>query len=70
MSHMPRHAPLWGSFLFHADFDVMAFGWLLSGKLTDQALYHAIQAIEKYLKTLALTIVDPEGDVATAKTKK
>jgi HEPN domain-containing protein len=54
-------APIWGNFVAHADDDVLAFAWLLQGGLHVKSYYHAIQAIEKYLKGLALSIEDPTG---------
>lgn len=54
-------APIWGSFVHHADYDVLAFAWLFQGGLHVTAYYHATQAIEKYLKGLALSIIDPAG---------
>jgi len=53
--------PIWGSFVYHADQDVLAFSLLFQGGLHVQSYYHATQALEKYLKGLALSIVDPVG---------
>jgi HEPN domain-containing protein len=55
------HAPTWGNFIGHGDKDVLAFAWLLQGGLFVTGYYHATQALEKYLKALALSIVDPPG---------
>ena len=52
---------MWGSFVYYADYDVLAFAWLYQGGLLVSAYYHATQAIEKYLKVLALSIIDPLG---------
>jgi hypothetical protein len=51
--------PIWGSFILYADYDVLAFALLFQGGLHVASYYHATQAIEKYLKALALSIVDP-----------
>jgi HEPN domain-containing protein len=63
---MPGPAPLWGSFLHHADEDLLSFAWLFSGGLRVHGYYHAVQAIEKYLKALALSVADPHGKTLTA----
>jgi hypothetical protein len=55
------NAPIWGNFVYHADYDVLAFAWLFQGGLHVASYYHATQALEKYLKGLALSIVDPAG---------
>ena len=55
------HAPIWGNFVYYADYDVLAFAWLFQGGLHVAAYYHATQAVEKYLKGLALSIIDPAG---------
>jgi len=53
--------PIWGNFVYYADYDVLAFASLFQGGLRVAAYYHAIQALEKYFKALALSIIDPEG---------
>ena len=59
---MSKHRPpLWGNFIHHADEDFLAFGQLARGGLIIQALYHGVQAIEKYLKALAISVIDPNG---------
>lgn len=63
---MPKPTPLWGNFIYHADYDVLAFSWLCHGGFLTQGYYHAGQAVEKYLKALALTIIDPDGKTETA----
>jgi hypothetical protein len=51
----------YGNFVFHADYDFMAYCSLLNSMLMVEAYYHGVQAIEKYLKALAYTIYDPTG---------
>jgi len=53
--------PIWGNFIYYADYDVLAFALLFQGGLHVASYYHATQAIEKYLKALALSVVDPPG---------
>jgi len=65
---MPR-PPLWGNFVDHADEDFLAFGILSVNGLVRQASYHGTQAIEKYLKALILSIIDPQGSFATPLTE-
>jgi hypothetical protein len=69
MLRAPR-PPLWGNFVGHADEDMLAFGLLASGDLHAQAFYHGTQAVEKYLKALCLSIIDPVGVSATPQTEK
>lgn len=57
---MSKNHPRWGSLLYHADYDFISFGVLFSNFLIVEAFYHSTQAIEKYLKVLALTIYDPD----------
>jgi HEPN domain-containing protein len=57
--------PLWGNFVDHADWDLLSFGWLYQGGLLVPAFYHATQAVEKYLKALTLSILDPNGEIET-----
>ena len=63
-------APLWGNFVGYADEDFLAFGLLAAGGLYVPAFYHSTQAVEKYLKALALSITDPSGAFATPDTEK
>lgn len=63
---MPRPAPLWGSFIHHADQDLLSFAWLYSGGIRVPGYDHAAQAIEKYLKALTLSLIDPDGETETA----
>ena len=56
-------SPFWGSYVFYADYDLLAFAWLVQGGLDVVALYHAIQALEKYLKGLAYSVDDPTGKI-------
>ena len=58
--------PLWGNFVDHADWDLLSFCWLYQGGLLLPGLYHATQAVEKYLKALTLSILDPDGETETA----
>ncbi|HEV7674590.1 MAG TPA: HEPN domain-containing protein [Candidatus Angelobacter sp.] len=58
--------PLWGNFVDHADWDLLSFAWLFEGGLHLPAFYHATQAVEKYLKALTLSILDPDGETETA----
>jgi len=55
---MSEMKPRWGSLLYHADYDFIVFGVLLSKCLLTEAFYHSTQAVEKYLKVLALDIYD------------
>ena len=61
--------PLWGNFIHFADQDMLAFGLLARGQLFPLAFYHGTQAIEKYLKALCLSIIDPNGSTETALTQ-
>jgi HEPN domain-containing protein len=63
---MSVRAPLWGSFVGFADLDLLSFAWLYHGGLRVPAYYHATQAIEKYLKALTLSMLDPDGETKTA----
>ena len=54
-------AAIWGNYVRYGDDDVLAFAWLFLGGLHVTAYYHATQAMEKYLKALALSIIDPVG---------
>lgn len=56
-----RRPPLWGNFVAVADTDVLALACLWQNRLYLPAFYHGTQAIEKYLKALALSIIDPDG---------
>jgi hypothetical protein len=53
---------IWGSYIYHGDYDVLSFALLLQGGLLVPGYYHVAQAMEKYLKALALSIVDPVGE--------
>jgi hypothetical protein len=44
--------------VYYADYDVLAFACLLQGGLHVAAYYHAIQALEKYFKGLALSSIE------------
>lgn len=68
MSSVAR-APLWGNFIAHADEDLLAFGLLVRGGLVPLGFYHGVQAIEKYLKALVLSVIDPAGTDATPQTQ-
>jgi len=61
--------PLWGNFVSYADEDLLAFGLLMQSDLGAIAFYHAIQSVEKYLKSLVLAIIDPEGYQETSITQ-
>ncbi len=63
---MSMGPPLWGNFVGYADSDLLAFAWLYQGGLRVAGYYHATQAVEKYLKGLTLSIVDPDGRTETA----
>jgi HEPN domain-containing protein len=65
-----QRALLWGNFVYYADYDLLAFAWLYTGGLRVAGYYHATQAVEKYLKSLALSIIDPDGVAETEHTKK
>ncbi len=58
MLHKSR-PPLWGNFVSYADEDILSIGMLCGGGLYLPAFYHATQAVEKYLKALILSIIDP-----------
>ena len=62
--------PLWGNFITHADEDLLALGLLMRGGLHTLAFYHGVQAIEKYLKALVLSILDPAGAKETSLTQR
>jgi hypothetical protein len=53
--------PLWRQYVVNADDDVLAFAVLYEGRLMKHAFYFGTQAIEKYLKALALSIIEREG---------
>lgn len=57
--------PIWGNFLAHADEDLLAFGLLIRNGMLRPGFYHGVQAIEKYLKSLVLSILDPTGTEET-----
>ena len=61
---------LWGNFVYYADHDLLAFAWLYTDGLRVAGYYHATQAVEKYLKSIALSIIDPDGGAETEHTKK
>ena len=61
--------PLWGNFVAYADDDLLAFGLLIRGGLLPLGFYHGVQAIEKYLKALVLSIMDPTGTQETPQTQ-
>lgn len=65
-----NRAPLWGSFVHHADEDLLAFGLLASAHLLGPAFYHGTQATEKYLKALCLSLLDPQSETETSRTQK
>jgi hypothetical protein len=52
---------LWGNFIGAADRDVLAVGVLVYSENLGLAIYHGVQAVEKYLKALCLSIRDPTG---------
>ncbi len=65
---MKNRRPIWNDLLTHADQELMAFALLYNGDLVLPSLFHAGQAIEKYLKALAVSVdeadestADPEG---------
>jgi hypothetical protein len=58
-------APKWGNFVHYADLDLLSFGLLYVGGLTVPSYYHATQALEKYFKALALSIIDPDDNLAS-----
>jgi HEPN domain-containing protein len=66
----PVRPPLWGNFVAYADNDLLAFGLLIRGGLMPLGFYHGIQAIEKYLKALVLSILDPAGTRETPQTQR
>lgn len=68
MSNQNR-PPLWGNFVACADEDLLAFALLMQDNLHSLAFYHITQAIEKYLKALALSIIDPLGSAETPSTQ-
>ena len=52
---------MWGNFIGHADEDLIAAAILDTAGCWEAAYYHAQQAVEKYLKALAMAIADPDG---------
>ena len=64
-----QRPPLWGNFVDHADEDLLAFGILMNADLVAQAYYHGVQAVEKYLKALSLSLMDPDGVTDTPTTQ-
>jgi hypothetical protein len=67
---MRPNPPLWGNFVGYADGDLLSFAWLNSGGLGVPGYYHATQAVEKYLKALTLSIIDPDGKTETAQNNR
>jgi len=63
-------SPIWGNLVYCADHDLLAFAWLFQGGLRVASYYHAAQAVEKYLKALALSIDDPHGATQTHQAQK
>lgn len=53
--------PVWSDLLIYADQELMAFALLYNAGLNIPAMVHAGQAVEKYLKALALSVDDPES---------
>lgn len=53
--------PQWGNFVYYADMDLIAFACLHREGVYSPARYHAVQAIEKYLKALCLSSEDIDG---------
>jgi hypothetical protein len=62
---MSFRPPLWGNFVFYADYDLLSFGLLIKGRMFVPAMYHGTQALEKYFKALALSVIDPLGTTET-----
>ncbi len=52
---------MWGNFIGHADIDLIAAAVLYVNDCWEPAHYHAQQAVEKYIKALAIAIADPDG---------
>lgn len=67
---MSLRPPLWGNFVYYADFDLLSFGLLMKGGMFVPAMYHGVQAVEKYFKALALSIVDAQGPTETTTKQK
>lgn len=65
----PFHPPLWGNFVYYADHDLLSMGVLAKAHLFEPSLFHAGQALEKYLKALILADKDPMGARETAETQ-
>lgn len=53
---MIAEKPVWGDLVFFADHDLLSFALLYSGGLAVPAMFHATQALEKYLKGLAVSL--------------
>ena len=53
---MSRQLPLLENFICQADNDLISFAVLNHYMIFEPAVYHAVQAIEKYLKALALSL--------------
>lgn len=58
---MSTPSPLWGNFVSYGDWDLLSFAWLYEGGLHVPGYYHATQSVEKYLKALVLSVLDPDG---------
>ncbi len=67
---MPKKFEKWGNFVKSADTDLLALGVLQISEQQTLAIYHGVQALEKYLKALKMSILDPSGSFATADTEK
>ena len=67
---MSTRPPLWGNFVGYADWDLLSFAWLYEGGLRVPSYYHATQAVEKYLKALVLSVLDPDGVTETPLSQK
>jgi HEPN domain-containing protein len=63
--HSKTSFPKWGNFIYYADEDVLSIGVLIAASRFLLAFYHSTQAIEKYLKALFLSILDPDGKILT-----
>ena len=59
--------PKWGNYVYDGDNDMLTIGVLWEAELFVKAYYHAVQAIEKYLKAMALSVIDPIGTIDSSK---
>ena len=62
---MARRVPAWGNFVYKADTHLISFAVLNHYMVYESAICHAVQALENYLKALALSIAESTHDSGT-----